>query len=230
MSEGNGKRTSILAFFGNTKAERVTSIVAIVLSLILIPVLILNCILILQTVFNPDEVPSIGKHTPLIVLTESMELEILAGDLIVTKVTPTDEIELGDVISYFDPASKSDSVVTHRVIAITELDGALAFRTQGDNNDIEDRHPVPAEKVIGVWTGFRVRYLGNVMLFMQSAPGLILCVALPVAAVIVLEVIKRRRADGKKQDDIDALLLELAELKAKQGEEKTPDTDSHTEH
>ena len=230
MSDGKEKASSILSFFGKTKAEITTSIVAIVLSLILIPILILNCILIIQTVFRPDEVPSIGKHTPLIVLTESMELEILSGDLIVTRITPIEQIEVGDVISYFDPASKSGSVVTHRVIEIVDADGTVAFRTRGDNNDIEDRYSVPADQVIGVWTGFQVHFLGRVMLFMQSAPGLILCIALPVAAVIVLEVIKKRRTDVKNQSDLDALRRELAELKAKGSVEEKPDSDADTEH
>lgn len=223
MSDNKEKKSSLFSFLGQSKAERATSIVAIVLSVILVPILIFNCILIIKSVINPDKVPSIGNFTPLIVLTESMELQILDGDLIVTEITPVEEIAVGDVISYFDPASKSGSVVTHRVIEITEQDGALAFKTQGDNNDIADRYAVPADKVIGVWTGFQVHFLGNVMLFMQSAPGLILCLAVPVAAFVLFEVIKRRRADNKKQSDIDALRRELEELKAR---EASADKDS----
>ena len=223
MSDNKEKKPSLFSFLGQSKAERATSIVAIVLSVILVPILIFNCILIIKSVINPDKVPSIGNFTPLIVLTESMELQILDGDLIVTEITPVEEIAVGDVISYFDPASKSGSVVTHRVIEITEQDGALAFKTQGDNNDIADRYAVPADKVIGVWTGFQVHFLGNVMLFMQSAPGLILCLAVPVAAFVLFEVIKRRRADNKKQSDIDALRRELEELKAR---EASADKDS----
>ena len=226
MSDASKSKASKLGFLGKTKAEVATSIIAVVLSLILIPVLIFNCILIVQTIFNPDEVPSIGKITPLIVLTESMELQIHDGDLIVAKETPTEDIEIGDVISYFDPTSKSGSVVTHRVIDIVYQNDSLAFKTQGDNNDIEDRYLVDADKVIGVWTGFRVRFLGNVMLFMQSALGLILCIALPVAAVIVLELIKKRRNDTKNKSDLDALRQELAELKAKANADGKSDPDS----
>ena len=223
MSDNNENKyiEKFKKLLGNTKSEKTISIVAIVISVILIPILILNCVLILKSAINPDKVPSIGKLTPLIVLTESMELEILDGDLIITKVTDTEDIEVGDVISYFDPDSKNQSVVTHRVIEkVTDEEGNPAFKTQGDNNDIEDRYPVPAENVIGVWTGFQVHFLGNVMLFMQSTWGLIICIAIPVILYVVYEVVQRRRKDNQSKNDIDALRAELEALKAEKKNEQ----------
>lgn len=208
---------SIKRLLGKTKGERVVSISAIVLSAILIPILILNIVLIVKSVTKPDEIPSVGNRTPLIVLTESMEDEICDGDLIVARTTDIEDIREGDVISYFDPASKSQSIVTHRVIKKTTVDGKVFFKTQGDNNDIADKHDVPEENVIGVWTGFRVPFLGNIMLFMQSPWGMIVCIALPVVAFILLEVLQKRRRDKENQSDIDALRAELEALKQAQG-------------
>ena len=45
----------------------------VLLCVVLIPILVLNCILIVQGILNPDKVPSIGKYTPMIVLTDSMD-------------------------------------------------------------------------------------------------------------------------------------------------------------
>lgn len=215
------KTKSIL---GETKGEKAISIAAIVVSLLLIPILILNMVLILKNAINPDKVPSIGKMTPLIVLTESMEPKIKDGDLIVTKITATEDIGEDDVIAFFDPASKNNSVVTHRVIGKYTEGGKVYFETQGDNNDIADKYDVPADKVIGVWHGFRLPLLGHVMLFMQSTWGLIVCIALPVSLFVVLEVLHRRKTDKESKDDIDALKAELEALKQKQAEsQNTPD-------
>ena len=52
MSESGVKKKSALSFLGATKAERAASIAAIVLSVILIPILIFNCILIIKTVIK----------------------------------------------------------------------------------------------------------------------------------------------------------------------------------
>ena len=199
-----------------TTAVKVVNIVAIVLSVLLIPILVVNCILIIQGMVNSEEVPSLGKITPLIVLTESMDPEIKSGDLIISKKAEASEVKVGDVITFFDPEGNGSSVVTHRVIKI-ETDpetGEIAFRTQGDNNDIEDRLSVPAENLIAIWTGTRIGFLGHVVLFTQSTVGIILCIFLPIGAFVLYEVLRRRKQDIKKQSDIDALKAELEALKA----------------
>ena len=198
------------------KKRLILNIVAIALCLIFIPILILNCTLIMQTVINKDEVPSIGKYVPLIVLTDSMYPNIKSGDLIICEKTVTEDIKIGDVISFFDPESSSGSVVTHRVnrIDTDEKTGKKSFRTQGDNNDLEDRISVPAEKVIGVWNDVRVAGLGRVVLFMQSTPGLIVCIFVPIAVLVGFELIRRKLSDKAKEEDIEALKAQIEELKA----------------
>ena len=198
----------------------VWNIVGIVLCIILVPILILNCILLVQGMVNEDKVPSIGGNVPLIVLTESMEPKIKDGDVIVCKTADPDDVKVGDVISFFDPEGTGTSTVTHRVIEIL-IDpdtGAKSFRTQGDNNNIEDRLPVPAENLVGIWSGVRIPALGNVIMFMQSTLGLIVCIFLPITALIAYELIRRKRQDSEKQTDIELLKAELEALKAARAE------------
>ena len=115
-------------------------------------------------------------------------------------------------------------MVTHRVIERYEEGGAVYFITQGDNNNIADRYPVPAENVIGVWTGFRLPYMGRVMMFMQSTWGMLICIGLPVLAFVAAELLHRRQKDKASQSDLEALRAELAALKkAKAEDEGKPD-------
>ena len=208
---------------GETKGEKAVSISAIVVSLILIPILILNMVLILKNAINPDKVPSIGNSIPLVVVTKSMEPKIKAGDMIITKITATEDIGEDDVIAFFDPASKNNSVVTHRIIGKYEQDGTVYFKTRGDNNNTNDLYDVPAENVIGVWRGFRLPLLGHVMLFMQSTLGLIVCIALPVSLFILAEVLQRRKKDKESQSDIDALKAELEALRQQKAQQDQGD-------
>ena len=193
-------------------SQKVVNIVAIVLCVILIPILVMNCILIVKGLISPNEVPSIFGRIPLIVLTESMDPEIKSGDLIIC-----DE---GDVISFFDPDGNGSTIVTHRIIeVITDTKtGELSFRTKGDNNNIEDRLSVPDENIVGIWSEIRFWQLGSVLLFTQSPIGIILCIFLPVAAFAAYEIIKRRKQDKEKQSDIDKLKAELEAMKASVGE------------
>ena len=132
-------------------AHKILTIVGTVLCIILIPILLINLTLIAKSYINKDEVPSIGGMLPLIVLTDSMYPEIESGDLILCHTAEAEDIRVDDVISFFDPAGNGSSIVTHRVIEIVEEDGALLFRTRGDNNNTEDKELVPAANLVGVY-------------------------------------------------------------------------------
>ena len=207
------------------KKQKVLNIVGIVLCGILIPILIMNCVLIVKGLVNEKEVPGLFGRTPLIVLTDSMYPEIKSGDIIICKDISPEDVKVGDVISFFDPEDKNGvAVVTHRVIEIiTDDDGELYFRTKGDNNNANDKASVPAENLVGLWTETRFAGLGHVALFMQSTWGLVVCIFLPLALFVGYEIFRRRKQDTKQQSDMDALMAELAALKAQQAEQQNKD-------
>jgi len=193
-------------------AHKALTVVGIVLCAILIPILIINLTLIGKSIFHKDEVPSIGGTMPLIVLTDSMYPIIESGDLIICHKEEPENIKVGDVISFFDPAGNGSTIVTHRVEEITQKDGQLAWRTKGDNNT-GDRLPVTADKLVAVYKGTRLAGIGNVALFMQTTPGLILCVVLPILLLVGYDVIRRRLYEKANKQDTDRLLAELEELR-----------------
>jgi len=122
------------------KGSKAPLIVGIVLCAILIPILIVNCALIISGFTNPDRPPSLFGMTPMIVLTDSMEPLIDKGDIIISKSVDPDDIQVGDVISFVDPGSSTNAILTHRVIAIDDdnEDGIRYATTAGDNNTIRD--------------------------------------------------------------------------------------------
>ena len=177
--------------------DKLRTILGIVLCAIFLPLLILNCVLLVKGFANEDEVPSLGGVSPLIVLTDSMYPKIKSGDLIFCKKTEAEKVEVGDVISFFDPSGGS-SVVTHRVIDVDTIDGVYYFQTQGDNNNIPDRKWVPEENLVGEWTGTRFAGVGRVALFMQSTGGLIVCIGAPLALAILTSSGTRGTSEEKK--------------------------------
>ena len=200
------------------KKQRALTITGIVLCLLLLPILIVNVTLIVKSYINTDEVPSIGGISPLIVLTDSMLPEISSGDLIITKQIDPADVKVGDVISFFDPAGNGSSVVTHRVIEIVTENGETKWRTRGDNNNTEDRVAVPFDNLVGIWTGTRIGGAGSVAMFLQTTPGLIVCIGCPLALLVGYDILRRRKYDKAKQEDTDALLKELEALRAMQAE------------
>ena len=202
------------------KKQKVLTIVGIVLCVILLPILIVNLTLIVKSYVNPNEVPAIGGVSPLIVLTDSMLPEISSGDLIIAEKIDAGQIKVGDVISFFDPAGNGSSVVTHRVIEIVEENGITKWRTRGDNNNTEDKVLVPFENLVGIWTGTRIAGAGSVAMFLQTTPGLIVCVGCPLVLLVGYDVLRRRKYDKAKQEDTDALLAELEALRAMKAQQE----------
>lgn len=192
--------------------HRLLTVLGFVLCIILAPILVINITLIARSYINKNEVPSFGGKTCFIVLTDSMYPDIQSGDLIICDVAKAEDVQLGDVISFFDPAGNGTSVVTHQVIEILSEDG-LQFRTKGINNNTEDRELVPAGSVIGVYQ-FRIPSAGNVAMFMQTTAGLIVCVILPMLLLVGYDMLRRRKYEKSRQQDTAALLAELEALKA----------------
>lgn len=104
--------------------------------------------------------PGIVGGMPLTVLTGSMRPHLPPGTLVVTKPSPVEQIEVGDVIT-FQLESGQPAVVTHRVIArsVDRASGEVRFTTQGDANNTADPEPVRPVQIRGtVW--YAVPYLG----------------------------------------------------------------------
>ena len=202
-----------------TTLHKVLTIIGTVLCIILIPILIINCILIVKS-FTSDEVPSVAGTLPLIVLTDSMYPVIESGDLIICHTEDPENIQVGDVIAFFDPAGNGSSIVTHRVMEIVEEDGQIKWRTKGDNNNTEDRLLVTGEKLVAVYEGTRLAGFGNVALFMQTTPGLIICVVCPILLLVGYDMLRRRLYEKSNKKDTDQLMSELEELRRLKAEKE----------
>ena len=199
--------------------HRILTVIGTILCIILVPILIINCILIVKS-FTSEEVPNVAGTLPLIVLTDSMYPVIKSGDLIICHTAEPEEIQVGDVIAFFDPAGNGTTIVTHRVLEVTEQAGQTAWRTKGDNNNTEDRLPVPADKLVAVYEDTRIPGAGNVALFMQTTPGLILCVVCPILLLVGYDMIRRKKYEKSSKKDTDALMAELEELRRLKAEKE----------
>mgnify|MGYP004525143109 CR=1 FL=1 len=194
--------------------HKLLTILGIVLCIILIPILVINCTLIAKQFTDKDKVPSVGGIFPMIVLTDSMKGTFDSGSLIICKTADPEDVRVGDVICFYDPMGNGTTTTTHRVMEIeTDEAGNISYITKGDANNTEDMAPVPASMLVGVYQ-FHIAGLGSFALFMQSTPGLIIFVALPILLLIGYDMVRRRMYEKKKDSDTDALMAELEALRA----------------
>lgn len=100
-------------------------------------------------------IPNIFGYHFFRVVSSSMEPSIVDGDCIISKTTSIDEIEIGDIITFYseDPAIYN-FLNTHRVVGIIENEyGEKEFVTKGDSNAGEDVYTAKSNKIIGVYQG-----------------------------------------------------------------------------
>jgi signal peptidase len=185
--------------------KKLFTVLGIIICIILIPALIINITLITRSYTNKDEVAGIGGYMPLISATNTMSPQIENGDLVICQKAVAGDIKEGDVIAYFEPESNGKTIVTHRVVGITNQNGAVAFVTKGDANTTNDTLLVPSENLIGVYKS-KLPNMGSVAMFMQTPKGLILSVVVPMVLIALCYIIRRQEYEKAKKHDAKILL------------------------
>jgi len=198
--------------------------IGIIICVLLLPLLIINTTLIVKSIVYPDEVPSFLGYKPFIVLSGSMEPEFYSGDLVLVREAVTSDLKVGDVISY----KEGQSVITHRILKVTEEQGTRQFITKGDHNNVSDRSPVTEDQVEGRYL-FHVSKLGNFAIFMQTPIGMVIFIACPLALFILYDVVRRILFDRKKSKKTQELEAELEKMRQQLAEKQDNDSNKPQE-
>lgn len=133
-------------------------------------------------------------------MTERMEPKIEQGSFLIMK--PTQENEVGDVVVY----TTSDDRKQYTVAEIVEKDmagGTAEYHMQYVNGSEKISEAVLQEQ-IGRKVHYAVSYLGYIVDFIDTIPGILTVIVLPCLIIIVMEIIRMvrivRTNDGEEED------------------------------
>jgi signal peptidase len=118
------------------------------------------------------------------VMSGSMEPELKVGGLVITRPVESQNIKIGDTITFYCPLSKK--MTSHRVILVSSSTLSY-FRTKGDANEDPDPFIVPVQNVVGK-VCFHIPYLGYFTQFIKTPLGIILTLCIPGCIVVVMEI------------------------------------------
>lgn len=186
------------------------TIINILLILIMLPILFVSVVILINSYMNPDEVPSFFDWKPFIVLSGSMETEIYPGDIALVKEVDIGNLKVGDIIAF----KQGDTVITHRIVEMTEENGKQVFSTKGDNNNEKDQFIVNEEDIEGLYQ-FKIKGLGNVAMFLQTPIGMVTCLSIPLAILIIMQIIQSKKdkktleENARKKQDMQAEIERL---------------------
>lgn len=129
------------------------------------------------------------------VMSGSMEPTIKTGELIFIK--PSNTYQIGDIITFNNQgADGKKSTTTHRIIEKKEDNGEQLYQTKGDANNAVDIGWTKESDVVGKCR-FGIKYLGYLMGYLKTLPGLIIIIVIP-ATVIIYEEVKKIRREAKE--------------------------------
>ena len=207
--------------------------VMIVLTLILLPILVMNIILIAKGSSGSLVPPDIGGVAPLNVTSGSMEGDredsFPQGSLIFVDILSDEEklsLAVDDVVTYYIEVQDGVEYVTHRIISVNYNSSGepVSFITCGDaNKGSPDPDPVPVSNVVGRYEGC-IPVVGYIVGWLQNPVVIGFVVGVPVVAFIAYDVIRitlynrrlnEQSANDKALADKDE---EIARLRAMLGE------------
>lgn len=175
-------------FAGVKKALRIfgVAVFAVLLALV-IYIMVCGC---------TGKAASVFGTTVIKIISGSMEPSIHEGDYILVKAISTDELKVGDIISFYsDDKDIEGRINTHRIV---KKNANNTFVTKGDANKSEDSVLVSGDKVIGIYTG-KLRFFRWLNSFASVKKLLMLLVVIPtlLAAIYEVKTIAAIKVDGK---------------------------------
>ena len=129
------------------------------------------------------ESPSVFGYSFYYVLTESMEPEIMAGDMILGKYAAPEDLQVGDIVTYVgESGALADKIITHKIV---EIDGDI-LTTKGVANDLADPS-IYASQVLSRYVG-TIPLAGKLFSVINSKFGFIFLIIMPLVLLIANEI------------------------------------------
>jgi len=170
------------------KKDKIKNVLYIIVHIILVPILIYNTFLIIQSLVKPNETPSFLGIKTYVIISGSMEPEIQIGDIVITKEVDIEELNLGDIISY----RKGESVITHRITKIEKEDEKIVITTKGDSNNAEDTYEITEGNIEGRVIKV-IPSIGNISLLLQNKIIIILILLIAFLIYSRNEKVQKRK-------------------------------------
>lgn len=179
------QETSIISLFFNTFFILMGIVVATIVFVLLV--------LCLKTNKTTKEISDFNGYKPIICISDSMAPEFNAGDIVISKMTENDAINIGDIITF----RKNGEIITHRVENIVEENGYKKYVTKGDNNNIEDEEMISYNQIEGKII-YTIPVLGKIILMLKNPLGFLVVFFIPIGLLAITYKIMLDRKNLKE--------------------------------
>ena len=175
--------------------RKIKKILHIILYFILIQVMLFSLFLILVGVGESYELPSFLNVDVYTISSDSMNPKLKTNDIIIVKKGyENEEFKPGNIITF----KRSDGeLITHRISKVVLSNMQKAYRTKGDNNEIEDEEIVEYEDIVGKVV-YVLPSVGSAVHILKNKVFFSGCIVILLLLVLYDLRIKRRKLDRKR--------------------------------
>ncbi len=178
----------------------------VLLYIIIIPIMLYDLYLIVQSFVNPGITPSIFGVKTFTIISGSMEPTINIDDIIITKKASSNDININDIITF----KTNNEIITHRVIDIEKSGDKIVYTTKGDKNEVSDIVKIEYEQIEGKYLN-KIPVLGKVLSILKNK---IVFESIIVFLVLCLiwqnKIIKKKIERSKKRERYENTKKEVA--------------------
>lgn len=137
---------------------------------------------------NKGVPPKLFGYTVMVSNSDSLKATVNQGSALIIKETPISELKQGDIVTVKSAYSKIGLPVldTQIVEEFVEIDGKTAIKTKTNGGVVDS--PRYESDVIGKVV-FDDMTWGEIITFIKSPMGIVVCVAIPLALLLVVQII-----------------------------------------
>lgn len=158
------------------------------LYIIIIPIIIYDLFLIVQTIIRPGVTPDFFGIKTFSIVSGSMEPTINIDDIVIIKKVDKKELTKDDIISF----KINNEIITHRIIDKELKNGILFYITKGDNNEVPDIHNVKYSQIEGKYIG-KIPKAGKILTLLKNKK-----VFFTIIILLILSFILQRKKIKRK--------------------------------
>ena len=172
----------------------VINLLIYILYIIIIPIIIYDMFLIIQTIMNPNDTPDFFGYKTFSIITGSMEPTIKVNDIVIVKKAGINSIQKNDIITF----RIENETITHRIINITNQDGRLVYTTKGDKNDVTDIETVEFEQIEGRYVT-KIPKVGKLFSILKNKYIFCLILILLIICYLIQKKIIQKKKERKEK-------------------------------
>ena len=170
------------------------NILIYVLYIIIIPIILYDVFLIIQTIIKPGITPDIFGYKTFTIISRSMEPIINKDDVIIVKSVDKLKIQTNDIITY----KVEGEIVTHRVIDYRVLNDEIIYTTKGDSNEVTDIHEVKYSDVEGKYVN-KIPKVGRLFSLLKNKYVFSLIFILLIICYIIQKKTTQKKIERKEK-------------------------------